>query len=79
MRVEVWSGTFQYATLWDVASTRLAGVPEMNADGAVYMMRAFGSGGRFGLIIACPKSVLTVLEVTAATMGYDLAVVVEGL
>ena len=44
MRVEVWSGTFQYATLWDVASTRLAGVPEMYADGAVYMMRAFGSG-----------------------------------
>ena len=79
MWVEVWSGTFQYATLWDVASTRLAGVPEMYADGAVHMMRAFGSGGRFGLIIACPMSGLPLLEVIAATMGYDLAVVVEGL
>ena len=42
MRMEVWSGTFQNATLWDVASTRLAVVPEMYADGGVYMMRAFG-------------------------------------
>ena len=52
MRVEVLSGTFQYATLWDVAPPRLAGVPEMYSGGFVYMMRAFGSGGRFGLIIA---------------------------
>ena len=56
MRVRVWSGTFQFATLWDVASTCLAGVPEMYADGVVCMMRAFGSGGRLGLIIACPMS-----------------------
>ena len=42
MRMEVWSGTFQNATLSDVASIRLAGVPEMYADGDVYMMRAFG-------------------------------------
>ena len=76
MRVEV---TFQCATLWDVASTKLAGVPEMYADGAVYMMRACCSGGRFGPIIACPMSVLALLEVIAATMGDDLAVVVEGL
>ena len=61
MGVEVWSGTLQDATLWDVASTRLACVPEMYADGAVYMMRAFGSGGRFGPIIACPTSVLPLL------------------
>ena len=52
MRVEIWSGTLQYATLRDVASPRLAGVPEVYADGVVYMMRAFGSGGRFGLVIA---------------------------
>ena len=51
----------------------------MYADGTVYMMRAFGSGGRFGPIVACPMSVLPLLEVIAATLGYDLAVVVEGL
>ena len=34
MRLEVWSGTFQDAVLWDV--------PEMYANGGVYMMRAFG-------------------------------------
>ena len=43
MRLEVWSGTFQDATLWDVAPTRLAGVPEMYANGGVYMMRPFGN------------------------------------
>ena len=79
MRVEVWNGTFQYATLWDVASPRLAGVPETYADGVVYMFRAFGSGGRFGSSLICPISVLPLLEVIAATMGYDLAVVVQGL
>ena len=48
----MWTTKCGYATLRDVASPRLAGVPEMYADGVVYMMGAFGSGGRFGLIIA---------------------------
>ena len=42
------------------------------------MMRAFGIGGRVGPIIFCPKSVLSLLGVIAATLGYDLAVVEEG-
>ena len=75
MRMEVWSGTSQDATLWDVASTRLAGVPEMYADGDVYMMRAFGKWLEVGLIICfCPTSVLLRLEVIKCpTMGDDLA------
>ena len=58
MRVEIWCDTLQYATPRGVASPRLAGVPEVCADGVVCRMCAFGSGGRLGPIIAlshrCP-------------------------
>ena len=52
VRVEFWCGTLQYATPRGVASPRCAGVPEVCADRVVCMMRAFGSGGRLGPIIA---------------------------
>ena len=82
MWVKVWSGTVSVVRRCGTSLQHsLAGVPEMYAViwSLSNMMRAFGSGGRFGLIIACPTSVLPLLEVIAATMGYDLAVVVEGL
>ena len=77
IRVEIWCGTLQYATLRDVAISRLADLPEMHADIVLCMMRAFGSGGRFGPIIALCHRCPAIAGVIAASRGYELAVVEE--
>ena len=55
MRVEIWC---KNAAVCDAAGRRfrLAGVPEMYADGCVCMMRAFGKWIEVGLIIALSHS-----------------------
>ena len=42
------------------------------------MMRAFGMVGKLGPSSLCPTGVLPLLDVIAATTGYDLAVVEGG-
>ena len=64
MRVEIWCGTPQYATLRDVASPRLVGVRALSAV-----------VGGLGPSSLCPTGVLPLLGVIAASRGYDLAVV----
>ena len=51
MRVEIWCGTLQSATVRDVVVSWLADVSEVHTKRVVGMMRAFGSGGRSGPII----------------------------
>ena len=85
------SMTVAVAKLWISKTHRVGGVFKGHSyftqvrkgvrvvqDGVVCMMRAFGMLGELGPSSLCPTGVLPLLDVIAATTGYDVAVVEGG-
>ena len=83
--------TVAVAKLWISETRRVGGVFKGHSyftqvrkdvrvvqDGVVCMMRAFGMVGELGPSSLCPTGVFPLLDVIAATTGYDLAVVEGG-